>query len=149
LLRIDTGEPARFDEHKSPQTRACSAWRDTNTSLRRDGQERHRSYLADLAEGIVEISFDPMSHISSNFTQGLSRALRRIRNTRLVYPREADRGRVWWEESDPEEDPPGEIEHSRSYHTFFVSPDGEGFTFETEGVTEPEFMTDDFAEARS
>lgn len=31
----------------------------------------------------------------------------------------------------------------------FVSPDGEGLTFETEaeGVTEPEFMTDDFAEA--
>jgi hypothetical protein len=33
--------------------------------------------------------------------------------------------------------------------TFFASPDGEGFTFETEdeGTREPEFMTDDFAEA--
>lgn len=50
---------------------------------------------------------------------------------------------------DPDEDPPDEIEQSRSYHTFFISPDGEGFTFEaeTDGVTEPEFMTDDFAEA--
>jgi hypothetical protein len=56
---------------------------------------------------------------------------------------------VWWEESDPEEDPPDDIERSRSYHTFFINPDGEDFTFETEtdGVTEPEFMTDDFAEA--
>jgi hypothetical protein len=71
-------------------------------------------------------------------------------NTTIVDgAREADGGPVWWEESDPEEDPPDEIERSRSYHTFFVSPDGEGFTFETEaeGVAEPESMTDDFAEA--
>jgi len=49
----------------------------------------------------------------------------------------------------PEEEPPDEIERSRSDHTFFASPDGEGFTFKTEaeGIREREFMTDDFAEA--
>jgi hypothetical protein len=90
-----------------------------------------------------------MSDIFFELHPKLSRALRRIRKTRLVYEREADGGPVWWEQSDPEEEPPDEIERSRSYHTFFASPDGEGFTFETEdeGTREPEFMTDDFAEA--
>jgi hypothetical protein len=93
-------------------------------------------------DGIVEMPLDPDESYFIGLHPKLSRALRRIRNTRLVYEREADGGPVWWEESDPEEDPPDEIERSRSYHTFFVSPDGEGFTFETEaeGITEPEFM---------
>jgi hypothetical protein len=100
-------------------------------------------------DGIVEMSFDPDESYFFELHPKLSRAFRRIRNMRLVYERAADGGPVWWEESDPEEDPPDEIERSRSYHTFFVSPVGEGFTFETEaeGVTEPEFMTNDFAEA--
>jgi hypothetical protein len=100
-------------------------------------------------DGIVEMPLDPDDSYFSGLHPKLSRALRRIRNTSLVCEREGDGGPVWWEESDPEEDPPDEIERSRSYHTFFVSPDGEGFTFETEadGVTEPAFMTADFAEA--
>lgn len=117
-----------------------------NTSLRRDVQEAIERIWPD---GIVEISFDPDESYFFEIHSKLSRALRCIRNTDVVYEREADGGPVWWEESDPDEDPPDEIERSRSYHTFFISPDGEGFTFETEtdGVTEPEFMTDDFAEA--
>ena len=112
-------------------------------------QGRARGYLRISPDGIVEISFDPDESYFVEIHSKLSRALRRIRNTDLVYEREADGGPVWWEESDPDEDPSDEIERSRSYHTFFISPDGEGFTFETEtdGVTEPEFMTDDFAEA--
>src|SRR5215471_2073501 len=123
---------------------AHSARRDT--SLRRDLQEAVDRIWPD---GIVEMPLDPDKSYFIELHPKLSRALRRIRNTRPVYEREADGGPVWWEESDPEEDPPDEVERSRSYHTFFVSPDGEGFTFETEaeGVTEPEFMTDDFAEA--
>jgi hypothetical protein len=100
-------------------------------------------------DGIVEMSFDADESYFFEIHPRLSRALGRIRNTRLVCEREADGGPVWWEESDPEEDPPDEIELSRSYHTFFVSPGGEGFTFETEAesVIESEFMTDTFAEA--
>jgi len=124
--------------------RARSAPRDT--SLRRDVQEAiDRIWPV----GIVELPFDLDESYFFELHPKLSRAFRRIRNTRLSYEREADGGPVWWEESDPEEDPPDEIERSRSYHTFFVSPDGEGFTFDTEaeGVAEPEIMTDDFAEA--
>jgi hypothetical protein len=45
---------------------------------------------------------------------------------------------------DPEENPPDEIEHSRSYHLFFVSPEGKAFTLETEaeGFEEPKLMTE-------
>lgn len=116
------------------------------TGLRRDVREAiDRVWPTD----VVEMSFDPDESYFSRLHPRLSRALRRIRNTRLVYEREAAGGPVWWDESDPDEDPPDEIEPERSYHTFFVSPEGEGFTFETEaeGVTEPEFMTNDFAEA--
>jgi hypothetical protein len=100
-------------------------------------------------DGIVEKSLDPDKSYFFDVHPKLSRAFRRITNTQIVYEREAGGGPVWWEESDPEEDPPDEIERSRSYHTFFVSPIGNGFAFETEaeGVTEPEFLTDDFAEA--
>jgi hypothetical protein len=116
------------------------------TGLRRDVEEAiHRIW----PDGIVEMSLDPDDSYFPGLHSKLSRDLRRIRNTSLVYEREAEGGPVWWEESDPEDDPPDEFERSRSYHTFFVSPDGERFTFETEaeGVTEPDFITDDFAEA--
>lgn len=117
-----------------------------NTSLPRDVQDAIARIWPD---GIVETPLDPDESYFFELHPKLSRALRRrIRNARLVYEREADGGPVWWE-SDPEEDPPDEIERSRSYHTFFVIPNGEAFTFETEaeGITEPEFMTGDFAEA--
>lgn len=116
------------------------------TRLRRDVREAIDRVRPN---GVVEMSFDPHESYFSRLQPKLSRALGRMRNTCLVYEREADGGPVWWEESDPEEDPPDEIGRTRSYHTFFVSPNGKTFTFETEaeGVTEPEFMTDDFAEA--
>jgi hypothetical protein len=117
-----------------------------NTSLRRDVQEALDRIWPD---GVVEMTLDSDESYFVELHPKLSRALHHIRNTDLVYEREADGGPVWWEESDPEEDPPDEFERSRSYHTFFVSPHGEGFTFETEeeGITEPEFMTEDFREA--
>jgi hypothetical protein len=130
--RVRKGVSARYDQR--------------GIGLRKDVQEAIDRIWPD---GIVEMSLDPDESYFSGLHPRLSRALRRIRNTSLVYERETDGGPLWWEESDPEEDPPDEIERSRSYHTFFVSPDREGFTFETEaeGVAEPEFMTDDFAEA--
>jgi hypothetical protein len=70
-------------------------------------------------DGIVEMSFDPDESYFFELHPKLSRAFRRIRNMRLVYERAADGGPVWWEESDPEEDPPDEIE--RSHITRFSS----------------------------
>ena len=63
-----------------------------NTSLRRDVQEAIDRIWPD---GIVEISFDPDESYFVEIHSKLSRALRRIRNTDLVYEREADGGPVW------------------------------------------------------
>ena len=116
------------------------------TGIRRDVREAIDRVWPN---GVVDMSFDPDESYFSPLHPKLSRALGRIRNARLVYEHDADGGPVWWEESDPEEDPPDEVERERSYHTFFVSPEGEGFTFKTEaeGITEPECMIADFAEA--
>jgi hypothetical protein len=53
------------------------------------------------------------SRISLNFTQSYEEPSGRIRNARFIYERDADEGPVWWDESDPEEDAPDEIERSR------------------------------------
>lgn len=116
------------------------------TGLRRDVREAIERIWPD---GIVEMPFDLDESYLFDLHPKLSRALRCIRNTGPIHEREAEGGPVWWEESDPEEDPPDDIERTRSYDTFFVSPDDEGSTFETEaeGVAEPESITDDFAES--
>jgi hypothetical protein len=117
-----------------------------NTSLREDVQKAiERVWPA----GIVEMSFDSEGSYFWGVHSKLSRAFHRIQHARLLQEREAEGGPVWWDESDPEEDPPDDIEHSRSYHLFFVSPEGDAFTFETEaeGIAEPEFITDEFEEA--
>jgi hypothetical protein len=116
------------------------------SGLRRDVQEAIDHVWPD---GIVEMPVDPDESYFCDLYPKLSRALRRIKDANLLHEREANGEPEWWEGSDPEENPPDEIERTRSYHTFFVSPKGEGFTFqaEAEDVTEPEFITDDFAEA--
>jgi hypothetical protein len=102
-------------------------------------------------DGIVELSFDSDESYFYEIYPKLSSAFHRLRNARLVQEREADGGPIWWDQSDPEEDPPDEVEHSRSYHLFFVSPEGKAFTFETEaeGFEDPELMTEEFEEAAS
>ncbi len=117
-----------------------------NASLRADVKDAIDRVWPD---GIVELSFDPDESYFYEVHPRLSRAFDRIENTHLVHEREADGGPVWWDQSDPEEDPPDECERSRSYHLFFVSPDGEDFVFETEaeGFAEPEFISEEFEEA--
>lgn len=75
--------------------------------------------------GIVENSFDPDESYFCRVHPKLSSALRHIQDTHPVSEREPGGGPVWWEESDPEEDPPDVTELERSYHTFFVSPEGD------------------------
>ena len=65
-----------------------------DTSLRRDVQEAIDCIWPD---GILEMSLDPYESYFFELHPKLSRALRRIRNTRLVYEREAHGGPVWWE----------------------------------------------------
>src|ERR1035438_10567528 len=81
--------------------------------LRSDVREAVRRVWPD---GIVELSFDPDASYFRAVHPKLSRAFHRIEDVRLGHEREADGGTIWWEESDPEEDPPDELERSRSYH---------------------------------
>jgi len=52
-----------------------------------------------------------------------------------VHEREPEGGPAWFDDSDPEVDSPGIQEASRSYHLFFVCPEGEAFNYETEIVS--------------
>jgi hypothetical protein len=117
-----------------------------NASLRKDVREAIDRVWPD---GIVEMSVDPDESYFCGAHPKLLRAFRRLPSAQLLHEREGEGGPIWWDGSDPEEDPPDEVERSRSYHVFFVSPEGEAFTFETEaeGIVEPEFMTEEFEEA--
>ena len=114
--------------------------------LRKDMQEAIDRVWPD---GVVDPPFELDESYFWEVHPKLSRALSRIKNAHLVHEREADPEPIWGDESDPEDAPPDEIGQSRSYHTFFVSPEGEAFTFETEAddITEPEFITEEFEEA--
>ena len=117
-----------------------------NASLRKDVREAiDRVWPA----GVIELSFDSDESYFYAVHPKLSRAFRRLPSAQLLHEREAEGGPIWWDESDPEEDPPDDVERSRSYPMFFVSPEGEPFTFatETEGIAEPEFMTGEVEEA--
>jgi hypothetical protein len=117
-----------------------------NSSLRKDVQE----VLGRLwPDGIVEAPFDPDESYFCVVHPKLERAFHRIPLAQLLQEREPAGGPIWWDGSDPEEDPPDEQLRSRSYHLFFVSPKGEPFTFdaEAESITEPEFLTEEFEEA--
>ncbi len=117
------------------------------SGLRSDVQEAIARVWPD---DIVELPFDLDESYFWGIHLELSRAFQRMQNARLVQEYEAEGGPIWWGESgsDPDEDPPDEIGHSRSYHRFFVSPEGTAFTFETEAEgIEPEFMTEEFEEA--
>jgi hypothetical protein len=100
-------------------------------------------------EGLVEMPFDSDESYFCSVHLKLQRAFHRIPHAQLLQEREPAGGPIWWDGSDPDEDPPDEQLRSRSYHLFFVSPEGEPFTFdaEAEGITEPEFMTEEFEEA--
>jgi len=62
----------------------------------------------------------------------LAAGIQRLRGARLAHEREPEGALVWFDDSDPEDDPPDEQERSRSYHLFFVCPEGKAFTYETE-----------------
>jgi hypothetical protein len=83
-------------------------------------------------DGVVDMTFDPDESYLCSRLAVLERALRRISGARLAYQLAAEGGSIWDEAADPEEDPPAFTENSRSYYLFFVCPEGDAFTFETE-----------------
>jgi hypothetical protein len=99
-------------------------------------------------DDIVEMSFDADESYFYDVYPKLVSALHRIKSVHHIHEREADPGPVWFDGSDPDDDPPDHFETSRSYHLFFVSPVGKDFLFETEIETigEPEFIGEESEE---
>jgi len=170
IVATGTGEAAPFERplsgtHRHGSGRAASYYigiamspkeqkRNTGSlqkqtiNLRKDVQEAIDRVWPDR---IVEMPFDSDESYFHDVHATLSIAFTRIRHAQLVGEREAEVEAAWWDDSDPEEGLPDILEPSRSYHVFFVSPDGEAFTYETEieSMEEHEFMTEDFEEAGS
>ncbi len=90
--------------------------------------------------GLVELSFDSDESYFADVYPKLEAALRRIKGAQLAHEREPDGGPIWFEPFHSEDDPPDDQEPSRSYHLFFVCPEGKAFSYETEieSVGEPD-----------
>jgi hypothetical protein len=83
-------------------------------------------------DGVVGMAFDSDESWLWDVYPKLATAIQRIKGACLVHEREPDGEPAWFDNSGPEDDPPDDQEASRSYHLFFVSPDGKAFTYETE-----------------
>jgi hypothetical protein len=91
---------------------------------------------------LVEMNVDYEDSWFFDVQLELTRALQGLRGCSLPFEREAKGEPVWWDESNSEEDPPDGFIPDRSYHLYFVAPDGPGFEFNTQS----EEIIDDVAE---
>ncbi len=103
--------------------------RNTGADLREDVREAIERAWPD---GVVEMTFDSDESYFRDVYPKLASAIQRINGAHLVHEREAEGRTIWFDHSDPEQDPPDDEERSRSYQLFFVCPEGEAFTYETE-----------------
>ena len=103
--------------------------RNSGTGLREDVREAIERACPD---GVAEMTFDSDESYFWDVHLELRAAMQRLKGARLVHERQPDGGPIWFDGSDPEEDPPDDHVPSRSYHLFFVCPEGEVFTYECE-----------------
>ena len=97
--------------------------------LRKDVREAiNRAWPGDL----VEIGFDSEESYFWDVYPKLAAAMRKIKGAKLVHERKPQTERDWSHDSDEDENPPDEMDSTRSYHLFFVCPEGEEFHFESE-----------------
>ena len=75
--------------------------------------------------GVVEMTFDPNESYFWDVYPKLGTSMRRLKGADVVHEIEPEGGPVWYDDSDPDEDPPDEQGSSRSYHLFFVCPKGD------------------------
>jgi len=107
-----------------------------DAGLRTDIQEAIEQAWPD---DIVEMC-DPEESYFWEVRLELAAAFRRLRHV-TVHEREAESEPAWFDGSDEDDDLPAEQENPRSYHLFFVAPEGDDFTFtsEMESIGEPIF----------
>jgi hypothetical protein len=82
--------------------------------------------------GLVELSVDYEDSWFVKLQPKVTRALRSLKGSQLLFEREAEGDPVWWPESHPDQAPPDECAPDRSYHLYFIVPDGDAFKFTTE-----------------
>jgi len=92
---------------------------------------------------VVELSIDFEDSWFVKPRPKLTHALRSLKGSQLLFEREAEGDPVWWPESDPDQAPPDECAPDRSYHLYFIVPDGDAFEFtiETEDYIEDSIET--------
>lgn len=86
-------------------------------------------------DGVVEMAIDSEESWFQDVYPKLASALRRVRGALLVHekePRQEPESSHDSDDHDEEEFPPEDLEPSRSYHLFFVCPEGEAFHYATE-----------------
>jgi hypothetical protein len=72
--------------------------------------------------GLVEMNVDYEDSWFFDLQPELTRALQGLKGCSLPFEHEAKGEPVWWDESNPEEDPPDDAVRDRSYHLYFVAP---------------------------
>lgn len=87
-----------------------------------------KAYPDDLIEMPIVYEENPFWETYDKLEYSLSS----LTGARLIYEHEPHGESHWNPGSDPDEDPPDWDEHSRSYHVFFLSPNGARFKYETE-----------------
>jgi len=75
-------------------------------------------------DGIVTMNVDYEDSWFLAVQPKLARAWNRLKGAQLIFEREAEGEPIWWPESDPDQEPPDECAANRSYHLYFVVPDG-------------------------
>jgi hypothetical protein len=130
---------------RKPKHRTPSAKREDTSRLRPDVVAAIERAWPD---GVIEMSFDTEESWFWETHSKLARAFQRLDGATLLHEREAELAPEWTDADD--DDPPCDCELSRSYHLFFLSPEDDGFAFESsiETEAEPEF-DDDFKNQES
>lgn len=80
--------------------------------------------------GLVELSVDFEDSWFVELQPKVTHALRSLKGSQLLFEREAQGDPVWRPESD--QAPPEECAPDRSYHLYFIVPEGDSFEFTTE-----------------
>jgi len=134
-----------FEENRDmarTRRRRTTTRRNPGSDLREDVREAIERAWPD---GVVEMAIDSEESWFRDVYPKLASAIRRIKGAHLAHERESEPLPVWFDHSDDDEYPPDDPEPSRSYHLFFVCPEGDAFHYETEieGIAEPHWDGDE------
>ena len=141
----NSGMPRKASKSKPAPKKAKAAVDKGSANLRPDVLEAIERVWGN---GVVELAdIDMEESWFWDVKEDLSHALSRIQGARLEFQREASEERHWSDDSDDDmefgaEEP---LDRDRSYHLFFVCPEGDAFVYDDE-TTEFEDRAEEFEE---